>query len=177
MIAVLRFIGLLNAAVWFGATIFFMFGVQPAGSSEELKALLKSNFPYYSQAIVHLFMARYFHLQIACGIVALLHLLAERLYLGKSPERAWLGALVGLLALSLLGSGWVEPKLRELNLIENGVNTRPENRQKASESLVIWRRVVQFGNLLTLGGLGIYLWRIANPVDPMRFLSAGKLRS
>ena len=37
---VLRFIGVMNAALWFGAALFFTFAIAPAFSSPEMKRLL-----------------------------------------------------------------------------------------------------------------------------------------
>ena len=57
--------------------------------------------------------ARYFHLQIACGIIALLHVTAEWLYLGKSTRKLWLGLLVGLWLLGLVGGFGLQPRLKQ----------------------------------------------------------------
>ena len=71
MIGFLRIVGLLNAAVWFGAAVFFTFGVGLVPFSPEMKTLLGSNnAPYFSGAIAQIFIARYFHFQLACGAVA-----------------------------------------------------------------------------------------------------------
>ena len=69
MIGFLRFVGLMNAAVWFGAAIFFTFGIGAAAFSPEMKELLgPKNSPYFSGAIAQILIARYFHLQLLCGV-------------------------------------------------------------------------------------------------------------
>ncbi len=177
VIGFLRFLGILNAAVWFGAAVFFTFGVDPAASSQDMKDLLGAkNYPYYSGAIAQVFVSRYYYLQFACGMVALLHLLAGWLYLGKSPRRLWLGLLLGLVLLGLAGGGWLQPRLKELHSHQF---TRADKREAAaaSRSFSTWHTVSNVLNLLMVGGLGIYLWRVANPPDPTRFVSAAKFRS
>lgn len=175
MIGFLRFVGILNAAVWFGTAIFFSFGVGLAPFSQEMKSLLgQNNYPYFSGAIAQLLIARYFDFQIACGGVAVLHLLAEWLYLGKLPRKFQVGLLVGLCSAALLGGYGLQPKLKALHATKYGVNHRPEIRLAADRSFRAWHGVSQVVNFLVVAGLAVYLWRAANPSDPTRFVSAFK---
>lgn len=165
----------MNAAVWFGAAIFFTFGAGFAPFSEEMKSLLgPHNYPYFSGAIAQIFIARYFHFQAVCGIVAGVHLLAEWLYLGKAPTKLQIGLWVGLCAAALLGGYGLQPRLKALHATKYGVNTRPEIRLAADRSFKAWHGVSQVVNLLVVGGLALYLWRAANPSDQTRFVSASK---
>src|SRR6266436_1420387 len=81
VIGFLRFVGLLNAAVWFGAAIFFTFAAGPAVFSQDMKDALRQNNPYFYGAIAQVLISRYFRLQLICGVIALLHLVMESLYL------------------------------------------------------------------------------------------------
>ena len=176
VIGFLRFVGLLNAAVWFGAAIFFTFGVGLAPFSPEMKSLLgPSNAPYFSGAIAQILIARYFHFQLACAAIAVLHLLAERLYLGKHPQKLQAGLLIGLCAAVLIGGYWLQPRLKALHATKYGTGARPEIREVANRSFRAWHGVSQMVNLLVVSGLAVYLWRAANPSDPTRFVSAFKL--
>lgn len=178
MIGFLRFVGLMNAAVWFGASVFFTFGAGTAPFSEAMKQTLgPKNFPYFSGAIALIFIARYFQLQVICGLVALAHLLAEWLYLGRSPRRPWVVLVVALAALGLLGAFELQPKMKKLHDIKYGLNSTPQQREAASHTFGIWHGFSQALNLLMLCGLAFYLWRMANPPDPARFVSATKFRS
>ena len=178
VIGFLRFVGILNAAVWFGTSFFFTFGAGFAPFSPEMKSLLgEHNFPYYSGAIAQILIARYFQFQVACSLVAVMHLLAEWLYLGKAPQRAHLGLLAGLCAVALLGGYWLQPHLKALHTVKYGVTTRPEMRQSADRAFRAWHGVSQVINLLAVGGLAVYLWRAANPPDQARFVSAMKFTS
>src|ERR1039457_449261 len=71
VIGFLRFVGILNAAVWFGGAVFFTFWSGRAPFSPEMKALLgPQNYPYFSGAIAQILIARYFNLQFTCSIIA-----------------------------------------------------------------------------------------------------------
>ena len=175
MIGFLRFVGILNAAVWFGGAVFFTFGAGFAPFSQEMKTLLgPNNYPYFSGAIAQILIARHFHFQLACGSIAVLHLLAEWLYLGKYPRKLQVGLLIGLCAAALAGGYWLQPKLKALHATKYGTSTRPEIREAANRSFRAWHGVSQVVNLLLVGGLAAYLWRAANPSDPTRFVSALK---
>lgn len=178
MTGFLRLAGILNAAVWLGASFLFTLAIYPAAFSDGMRQLLgPRNFPYFSEAIAQLFATRYYVLQIVCAGIALLHLLAERLYLGHAPAKLRLSLLITLFALALAGAAWIHPKLKQSHTVRHGVNASPQARQVATEAFLVWRPIFQIANVLTLGGVAIYLWRVANPSDPTRFLEAGKFRS
>jgi hypothetical protein len=167
----------MNAAVWFGAAVFFTFGMGPAAFSPEMKELLGAkNAPFFTGAIAQILVARYFHLQLACGTVALLHLVGEWVYLGRTPRGAPLGLLIGLVAIGLLGGHVLQPKLRTLHSVMYATNASPSTRDSAKRSFHIWHGVSQAINLLLLTGLAIYVWKIGNPSDSTRFVSTSKFR-
>ena len=173
MIGFLRFVGTLNAAVWFGAAIFFTFGVGLVPFSPEMQSLLgPKNAPYFSGAIAQLFVARYFHFQLACGLIAVLHLLTEWLYLGHSPRKMQVGLVVGLAAAVLVGGYWLQPRLKALHATKYSLSAKPEIREVANRSFRAWHGVSQVINLVAVAGLAVYLWRTANPSNPTRFVSA-----
>src|SRR5215467_7623971 len=120
----------MNAAVWFGAAIFFSFGIGAAPFSQEMKTLLGNNSPYFSGAIAQIYIARYFYLHLICGAVALLHLLAEWVYLGRTPPRFALGLLIALIFAGFIGGYWLQPKMKELHRIKYG-STSAQTREAA----------------------------------------------
>jgi hypothetical protein len=175
VIGLLRTVGLFNAAVWFGATIFFALGVDSTSTSPEMKELLgQKSSPYFTIAIGQLFETRYFHWFVACSIVSLLHLAGEWLYLGKYPHRLWLTLLLGLWICGVAQGYAIQPRLKELHRLQF---ERPQLREAAARAYGAWRIVSQSVNFLLVVGLGVYLWRIGNPADPPRFLSANKFHS
>ncbi len=170
--------GVLNTAVWFGATVFLALGAGPAASSQDMKDLLgERNYPYFSGAIGEIVATRYFRLSLVCSIVAVMHLLAEWLYLGKYPQKLRLGLLVGLFSVVIFNGYWLQDRLKEFNIARFGVNARPEQREAANRSYRLGHGVSGALNFLVIGGLVLYLWRLANPADSTRFLDTAKFRS
>jgi hypothetical protein len=177
VISCLRFIGLLNAAIWLGAAVFFTLGAQFACISPKMEALLKAgNFPFYSVAIEQIIMARYFIFLYLTAAIALLHLLAEWLYMGRPTRKFSLVLLAGLLALVLIGGVWVEPRLKKLHATRYAANMQPDQREAAAKSFRLWQAGSQVIDLAMIAGLVVYVWRIANPSDAPRFISSIKFR-
>jgi hypothetical protein len=183
VIGLLRFLGLVNAAVWFGAAFFFVFAADPATTgSEAMRQLLgERSFPYFSLAISQVIGARFFAWFLVCALLAMVHMGAEWLYFGKYPRRFWLLLIFGLFLGGLTQSYGLQPKIKRLLLVEHGPNTPADQRDSAARAVRLWRAVSTSLNVVLLGGLAIYLWRVANPPDEMRFVGAsgfpGKIRS
>ena len=177
VIGLLRFVGLMNAAVWFGAAVFFIFGADPATSSEQMRDLIGSNnFPYFSEAISSLIARRFFHLYAVCSVIALVYLMAEWLYFGKYPPKWWLSLICVLVVVGLLRGFWIEPSLRNLHEIQFNRQTRVEQRDLAARARTTWKILAHSLDVLLTSGLALYAWRVANPGDAMRFVSASKFR-
>lgn len=177
MIGLLRFVGMLNAAVWLGASVFYTLTAAPSLVSADVQSVLGlKSFPYFSGAIANIVLVRYFHLHFVCATLALIHVLAEWLYLGRVPRRFWTGLLVALFWLGLLGSFWLGPKLGELHRSQYRSNFSPGEREVAARSFRVWDGVFQAVNVLMLAGVVVYFWRAAHPLDELRFVGSPKLR-
>lgn len=177
MIGFLRFAGLLNAAVWFGAALCYSLIVGPALHSKQMAVLLTAaNFLYYSDAIAQVVASRCLQLQVVCAFLALAHVLAEWLYLGKVPQRFWRWLLFALVAANL-ACLLLQPRLQEWHQDSFRLRTPPEARKAAARKFSAWQIAADVVNILVVGGLGVYLWRMANPLDQTRFLSASKFRA
>ncbi len=171
MTGFLRFVGIANAAAWLGACVFYTLGAAPALISAEMHALLGSKyFPYFSGAIGLILLERYFQFHIVCASVALLHLLAERFYLGRRLTRLRLGLLAGLLVFGVVGSAWLAPKLTRWHRIAHAQNAQPATREAAARSFRIWHGVFQGLNVLAIAGVALSMWRVTHPRDELRFL-------
>jgi len=177
VIAFLRFVGLINASVWLGAVVFFSITVSPAVVSPDMAQLLGAkNFPFFSGAVTHILTAHYFIFLGATAIVALLHLLAEWLYMGR-PTRKFSMMLVGaLLALVLIGGLWVEPHLEKLHDRRYAPNVQPVERETAARSYRLWHIGLLALDMSMIAGLVVYVWRVAHPSDAPRFISSVKFR-
>lgn len=179
VIVFIRFVGVMNAAIWFGAAIFFTFGVAPTFFTSEFKAQFGDYGDYWAGAIAQSVLERYFILSYWCGALALAHMLAEWVYLGKAIQRLTLIILIGAFSLGLMGGLWMTPKLERLHKIRHEMTDAYTDAQKlkASNTFRFWHGVSQVMNLVVMGGLGTYLWRMTHTSETPRFRTAGKFRS
>ncbi len=178
VIGLLRFVGIANIAVWFGAAIFFTLGIGPAVFSEEMRKLLGENAPYYAGSIAQILIKRYFVLQIVCATLALFHLFGEWLYLGRKPGRLAMGFLIVLFVLALAGGVWLRPKMNELFRVKYSAQSQPALKEEAARSFGVWHGLSQAANLFIIIGLGVYLVRLTRPPEIVRYsTSFTKLRS
>jgi hypothetical protein len=176
VIVILRWVGLLNAAVWFGASLVFTFVIAPAFFSPEMRQILgEQGASYvYSGRLAAVVQARYFVLQHWCGAIAILHFLAEWVYLGKPMQKISLGLLLGMFSLGLIGGLWMQPKIAGLHRAKYSVQSSPDQKAQAAKSLKAWHGSAAIANLLVLGALAVYFARINQSGNGTRFVSATK---
>lgn len=168
MLSVLRVIGTINAAVWFGTAVFFTFAAAPAFFSDEMLRLLPRA---YAGAAAQIVLERYLVVHHWCGVIALLHLGAEWLYAGKPVNRLRLSVLLAIFVLGLSGDYWLLPKMKQLHVDKYGARSTPALREQASRAFGLWHGVAQAANLVMMAGLLYYLWAVTHPEDAPRFLS------
>lgn len=156
MTSFLKFVGLVNAAVWCGASVFLILAL-PAVFSPALKhALTPAGVGFAAQAII----ARFFIVQYWCGGIALAHLLAEWFYYGTSPWRLNFALLAVVITLALVGGLWIQPKMRELHLAKYFGKTAAQQ-EEAGRKFASLHAASETANLLMLGSLVWYLWRVS----------------
>src|SRR6266699_4165311 len=114
--------------MWFGASIFFTFSVGPAFFSDKMVGLLTRP---YAGAAAQIVIERYFLFHELCGMVALVHLVAEWLYMGKPLQRLTLWLLLGISVLGLLAGYSLQPKLRKLHRTIYGSGSTPAQIEQA----------------------------------------------
>jgi len=178
VIGFLRFIGVINAAIWLGGAVFFTLSAGPGVFSPDMaRALGESDalFKYHAGLIAQVLITRYFRFHLTCALIAGLHLLAEWLYLGRPSRKIAGGLFATLLALTLVGGYVFQPRLTHLHQAIYSSTTRTEQ-DAARQSFGVWHGVSQLLNLLTIGGLTVYVWRTANPGNTARFISSVKFR-
>lgn len=173
MIGFLRLIGIANAAIWFGSAVFFTFAVGPAFFSEGMINLLGPGNNEvgraYAGAAVQIVLERYFLFHQICGAVALIHLLAEWIYLGRPLRRLTLILLCSLLLLGFIGGYGLQPKLQALHRTMYGPGQTSGQRVAARKEFNLLHGVSQALNLFVMGGVLIYLWRVTTPPNSYRF--------
>ncbi len=168
---------MLNAALWLGAAIFGTLGILPLLHSQKALALLGTTyFPYMSGGLSGLVMARLFDWQIFFAVIAWLHLVLEWLYLGRTPRRLWVGWLTLLFSVTLMSGLWLNPKLTRLHRVQHAANVRLADREQAGKEFRFWDGVLQAVNVMLIGGIGIYFWRLTTSEDAPRFVTPVKFR-
>jgi len=169
--------GMVNAAIWLGAAIFGTLGILPLVNSQKMMALLgQTYFPYMSGSLIQLIMARLFYWQITCAVIAWLHLVLEWLYLGRTPRRRWVALLTLLFSVSLIAGLWLHPKLTRLHRSQHALDVRPTDREVATRSFRFWDGVAQAVNVMMIGGVAVYFWRLTKTEDAPRFVTQVKFR-
>ena len=157
----LRIIGIVNAAIWFGAGTFFAAGVLPGVFSQDLHRIFgETAYPYYSGAVALVLFKRFFVLQYICGAIALLHFFAEKLYLGRPFSRLGTTLVVIIFSLGLLGGFWLQPRMENLRQTMYSTTATPEQKDRARHSFGVWHGVSELANVLIIGGLLAHLLRV-----------------
>ena len=170
MTAILRFVGILNAAIWLGGSVYFSFVAGKMPFSDAMAALLKESFPYYSGAIAQIGVSRYFNFHLFCCVIALVHLAAEWLYQERRNRKVLLWLVGGMLVMTLLGGYWLQPKMQRLHRIKYAVNYPQPARDDAAKSFKRWHAFSMTMNLFMLGGLVIYTLQMTKPPEIARFV-------
>jgi uncharacterized protein DUF4149 len=167
----LRIIGIVNAAIWFGAGTFFAFGVIPGVFSQDLRAIFvgEGAYPYYSGAVAMALFKRFFVLQYICGTVAIAHLIAEKLYLGRPFSRIGTTLVIIIFALGLAGGFWMQPKMEKLRSEWYSTKATPEMKEQAHHTFNVWHGISQTANVLIIGGLLIHLLRVTRSPDSRNY--------
>ena len=166
MIGFLRILGIANAAVWFGGAIFFTFAVGPAFFSDKMLSLLGRP---HAGAAAQIVLERYFLLHQVCGGVALLHVVAEWLYMGKPLQRLTLWLLIAIYSLGLIGGLGLQPRLQGLHRTIYGPGVTVEQRDQAKRSFKSLHTMSQLLNLVVTAGVALYLWRVTTPANGYRY--------
>ena len=164
---------MLNAAIWLGSAVFCSTALLVAMNSRATVALIGVQyFNQVSGALTQIVFTRFFHLQILCAIVAGVHLVAEWLYLGRFPRRFWAGLLTTLFVGSLIGSLWLCPKLARLQRAQFAPNQPAAQVEAARRQFQVWDGVFQAVNMLMLGGITVYFWRLTQVENEPRFIKS-----
>jgi len=166
----LRFVGIVNAAIWFGASIFFAVGILPGVFSQEVHRLLNESGAnrYYSGGVAQILFQRFFALQCLCGAVALIHLFAEKIYLGRNLSRLGTTLVIVLFCFGLIGNFGLLPHMKALRQTSYfGATT--EQREQARRWFGIWHGLSEAANLFIMAGLLVHLIRVARPPETARY--------
>ena len=171
MLGFLRVVGIVNAAIWFGAIAFFTFAAAPAFFSPEMTRLLgRPHAGAAAQLVVH----RYFIVQQICAAIALMHLIGEWLYTGRPLNRLTLILVSVLFFLGVVAGSVLEPKMRELHLKMYAVEAPTAMKESSRRAFGLLHGTSSVLNLLVMAGVLVYLLGITKPVTNSRFASAAR---
>ena len=174
MISFLRFVGVMNAAVWLGACLFHFLVVSPFFGSAATRWLLGEA---HAQGSGLMLWERFYTVHYLCLALAWLHLLAEWVYLGRSIPRFHGWALSLLLVLGVAGNMVLNRRVTPLHWSRYQPQVQPEIRANATHSYPLWSAVWTTTN--TALGLTLVVFCIrtllANPGP--RFMTQGKFRT
>jgi hypothetical protein len=155
MHGLIRFVGIVNASVWFGAVVFFTIAAGPAFFSAEMASFLPR--PHAGRA-AEVLISRLANVQIWCAVIALLHLLVEYLFSGRRADQLTLGALAAMLVINLTARFWLLPRMHQLQVIRYSDGATPADKAAAISQFGLWHGLSSFGNLVVIAWLGYYLW-------------------
>ena len=167
----LRFVGIVNAAIWFGGGLIFTLIILPGVFSQDVHTLFgeEEKYKYYAGGVAMVLFGRFFVLQYICGVIALLHLFAEKLYLGRAISALSLAIVVGALFISLIGGGVVQPHLRDFRQTMYSLKASADEKAFATHSFGVWHGLSEAANLFMLAGLLAHLMRVSRPEEPGRY--------
>jgi hypothetical protein len=164
--SVIRFVGVLNAAIWLGATLFFTVAGGPVFFSDAMAAFLPR--PHRARA-AELMIEQLFVFQQVCGGIALVLLLAEYRRNARLLRKAATAVVAALFALSLLGGFWLQPHMHGLQQVRYSSRATATERQSAERQFGLLHGLSQVMNLFVLAALGFHLWYVSRPPETPRF--------
>lgn len=154
--------------------MFILPAVFSANMYKELHLAVTEDNKFFTGAIALVLFRKFFVLQYICGFIALLHLYAEKLYLGRPLPRLATSIVVGIFLTSLIGGLWLQPRMEALRQARYSQTISAEQREAAKRSFGAWHGVSQLANVVILLGLVVHLMRVTRPDDSKRYISFSK---
>jgi hypothetical protein len=151
-------------------------GAEPACFSADMRAALGTPpGSYFPGAILGVVMSHYYALMMACAVVALLHFLAEWLYMGRPRRKFSFGLVAALFILTLIGSHAIQPNLVRLNR-NHYTAAQAAERELAGRHFRVLHVTGILLNVLIMGGLVVYVSRVSSTSDTLRFMRPVQFR-
>lgn len=180
MVKIIRTIGLLNAAIWFGTAVFFTAGVAPAFFSTKMLSLFGGETSFYSRAYAGwaniIVLERYFYWQYVCGGIALCHLVFEWFYGGQLISRFKPGILALVCSINLISGIFLMPQIKQLHIEKYDVRSGVARREAAASSFKILHGISWGLNLIVIAGTGAYFYILTNQAVEHRLVLRDKFR-
>lgn len=160
MAPILRFIGLLNAAVWLGSMVLFTAIIGPAIFGPEVRQIV-GRADWLPGAIAQILVVNYMLLQQWCAGIALVHWIFDWLYTGKLHAKSSVFIILFCLLVAIGGSQLLAPQMKQLHLIKYSPQSTPAQKEYAARNFRILHATAQITNLLAFCGVLFYYWRLS----------------
>lgn len=172
--------GLVNAALWLGASVFFTLAVGTAFFSEKGLAVFggpqnAAAARYYAGAMAQVVLERYFLMQQICGAIALVHISISWIYTGRPLHRTIISLVLAAFLIGCLEAHWVQPKLHGLHRTMYGFDrVTVAQANQARKSFGLWHGFSQILNLVAVISITGYFWRLNRVESGPRFTTQTK---
>lgn len=164
----------MNAAVWLGGSLYHLLAVAPAFSSAGITWLIGD---FYSGGVGLLVWQRFYALHYLCIGVALLHLVAEWVYLGRGISRLNGVTLCLLLSLTLAGNYQLDRVVAPAYFNRSNPKVASTERARAERVYPLWRMVWNTTNLALELGILFFTVRTLTIIQGPRFTTQTKFRT
>ena len=172
----MRFIGLLNAAVWLGSMVLFTAIIGPAIFGPEVRQLV-GRADWMPGAIAQILVINYMVLQQWCAGIALVHLIFDWLYTGKFQAKASMIIILLCLGISFAGTELLAPQMKQLHVMKYSPQATPAQKEVAARNFKILHATSQITNLLAFCGVLFYYWRLSIGPQGGRSSAGARYRS
>ena len=161
----LRFIGLLNAAIWAGASIYFSFILAPTFDG----GVLEEKLGFLTKVIQLKLSKTYLTTHQVCAVVAIVHFLSEWLYSAKPLMKRGLYLSIALFTLALSAGQFIQPKMEKTYVVKfHAERDQSEDAEAAGRLFRFWNGTFKALNLALLGGVVFHFWLLSKPSRIMR---------
>lgn len=174
MITFLRFVGVMNAAVWLGGSAFQLLAVAPFFATPASRWLLGD---LHAGGVGLMLWHRFYTLQYLCLGVSVLHHAAEWVYIGRPMARLNAILLGVILALSLLGDQTLQRAVTPAHWTRGNTHASPQDRARAERVYPLWTTAWEVTNGLLCALVLLNSWRTLTASHGPRFVTQTKFRT
>jgi hypothetical protein len=169
----LRIIGIANAALWFGASLFFLVCIRGVFQSEELMRLVPHPF---SEASMHVLLGSYLTLLTICSLVAMGQHWAEQWYAGRPVFQLKMGVLLTLVVVNMVIKWVIFPSMTQQHLRAYRPSATQQDLQEGARAYRMWKTGFHFVHLFVVIGSFSHLMSVTQRHSSYRELGMYQFR-
>lgn len=141
--------------------------------SEELTRLVP---PPFSEASMHVFLARYLTLLLVCTLIAVVQHWVEQWYAGRPIFRLRLGILLTMVVITFVLKLVIYPSMTQQHLRAYRPKASQEDLQQGARAYRVWKTGFHFVHLFVVVGSFSHLWYISQRQSGYRELGMYQFR-